>query len=102
MFPCISTFGDWHEADLDVILKLGRQLARQLGKEEELTRQLRLRLSVLLTINNMAMMGSRTPTLFCVTYIGGNIEAIAHKNVLRNHRVADHVARQATEDLNIL
>ena len=60
----VDTFGGWHGAALDVIAKLGRQLARQLGKEEEeVTRQLRQRLSVLLTRDNMAMLGSRTPTL---------------------------------------
>ena len=58
----VDTFGGWHEAALDVIAKLGRQLARQTGKEEEdVTRQLKL--SVLLTRDNMAMLGSRTPTL---------------------------------------
>ena len=41
----VDTFGGWHGAALDVIVKLGRQLARQLGKEEEeVTRQLRQRL----------------------------------------------------------
>ena len=69
----VDTFGGWHEAALDVIAKLGRQLARQTGKEEEdLTRQLRQRLSVLLTRDNMAMLGSRTPTLPPAT-IDGNI-----------------------------
>ena len=47
-----------------MLVKLGRQLARQLGKEEEeVTRQLRQRLSVLLTRDNVAMLGSRAPTL---------------------------------------
>ena len=60
----VDTYGGWHGAALHVITKLGRQLARQLGKEEEeVTRQLRQRLSVLLTRDNMAMLGSRTPTL---------------------------------------
>ena len=60
----VDTFGGWHEAALDVIAKLGRQLARHTVKEEEdVTRQLRQRLSVLLTRDNMAMLGSRTPTL---------------------------------------
>ena len=55
----VDTFRGWHGAALDVIVKLGRQLARQLGKEEEeVTRQLRQRLSVLLTRDNMAMLGS--------------------------------------------
>ena len=60
----VDTYGGWHGAALDMIAKLGRQLARHLGKEEEeVTRQLRQRLSVLLTRDNMAMLGSRTPTL---------------------------------------
>ena len=60
----VDTFGGWHGAALDAIVKLGRQLARHLGKEEEeVTRQLRQRLSILLTRDNMAMLGSRTPTL---------------------------------------
>ena len=42
----VDTFGGWHGATLDVIVKLGRQLARQLEKEEEeVIRQLRQRLS---------------------------------------------------------
>ena len=46
----VDTFGGWQGAALDVIAKLGRRLARQLGKEEEeVTRHLRQRLSVLLT-----------------------------------------------------
>ena len=60
----VDTFGGWQGAALDVLVKLGRQLARQLGKEEEeVTRQLRRRLSVLLTRDNVAMLGSRAPTL---------------------------------------
>ena len=60
----VDTFGGWQGAALDVLVKLGRQLARQLGKEEEeVTRQLRQRLSVLLTRDNVAMLGSRAPTL---------------------------------------
>ena len=60
-----------------MIAKLGRQLARQLGKEEEeVTRQLRQRLSVLLTRDNMAMLGSRIPTLPPATIDGdvGGVE----------------------------
>ena len=37
----VDSFGGWHGAALDVFSKLGRQLSRQLGKEEEVTRQLR-------------------------------------------------------------
>ena len=58
----VESFGGWHGAALDVFSKLGRQLARQLGKEEEeVTRQLRQRLSVILTRDNVALLGSRVP-----------------------------------------
>ena len=60
----VDSFGGWHGAALDVFSKLGRQLSRQLGKEEEeVTRQLRQRLSIILTRDNVAMMGSRIPAL---------------------------------------
>ena len=46
---------------MDVLQKLGRQVARQVGKEEEDgVRQLRQRVSVLLTRDNAAMLGSRS------------------------------------------
>ena len=58
----VDSFGGWHGAALDVFTKLGRQLSRQLGKEEEeVTRQLRQRLSVILTRDSVAMLGSRVP-----------------------------------------
>ena len=53
-----TPFGGWQGAALDVLAKFGRQLERQLGKEEEedeVTRQLRQRPSVLLTRDNVAM-----------------------------------------------
>ena len=57
----VETFGGWHGAALDVLQKLGRQVARQVGKEEEdCVRQLRQRVSVLLTRDNVAMLGSRS------------------------------------------
>ena len=60
----VDTFGGWHSRSLDALVKLGRQVARQVGKdEEEVVRQLRQRLSVLLVRDNVAMMGSRTPTI---------------------------------------
>ena len=53
----VDSFGGWHGAALDVFSKLARQLFRQLGKEEEeVTRQLMQRLSIIL-------MGSRIPAL---------------------------------------
>ena len=60
----VDSFGGWHGVALDVFSKLGRQLSRQLGKEEEeVTRQLRQRLSIILTRDNVALMGSRIPAL---------------------------------------
>ena len=59
-----KTFGGWHGAALDTLSKLGRQVARQVGKEEEeMIRHLRQRLSVILTRDNVAMLGSRSPTV---------------------------------------
>ena len=70
----VDTFGGWHPAALEVLIKLGKQVARQTGKEEEVAvRQLRQRVSVLLTRDNMAMMGSRTPTVTPAT-IDGDID----------------------------
>ena len=49
----VETFGGWHGAALDVLQKLGRQVARQVGtgrEEEDGVRQLRQRVSVLLTM----------------------------------------------------
>ena len=66
----MDTFWGWQGAALDVIAKLGQQLAWRLGKEdqegeEEVTRKLRQQLSVLLTRANMAMLGcwGATPPL---------------------------------------
>ena len=63
----VDTFGGWHGAALDVLSKLGRQV----GKEEEMARHLRQRLSVILTRDNVAMLGSRAPTV-CDAYIDGD------------------------------
>ena len=60
----VDTFGGWHGAALDVLSKLGRQVAGQVRKEEEDgVRQLRQRVSVLLTRDNVAMLGSRSPDI---------------------------------------
>ena len=68
----MDTFGGWHGAALDALSKLGRQVARQVGKEEEeMVRHLRQRLSVILTRDNVAMLGSRAPTV-CDAYIDGD------------------------------
>ena len=60
----VDSFGGWHGAALDVFSKLARQLFRQLGKEEEeVTRQLMQRLSIILARDNVGVMGSRIPAL---------------------------------------
>jgi hypothetical protein len=59
----VDTFGGWHEVALQAITKLGRQLARVVGKEEaEAVRHLRQRAAVLLVRDNVTMMLSRSPT----------------------------------------
>ena len=56
-------FGGWHKVGLATIIKLGRQLARNLGKDEdEVVRHLRQRLGVLIVRDNATMMASRHPT----------------------------------------
>jgi hypothetical protein len=59
----VDSFGGWHSVALQTITKLGRQLARVVGKEEaEAVRHLRQRAAVLLIRDNVTMMLSRTPT----------------------------------------
>ena len=59
----VDTFGGWHKVGLATIIKLGRQLARNLGKDEdEVVRHLRQRLGVLIVRDNAMMMASRHPT----------------------------------------
>ena len=59
----VDTLGGWHPTALEIISKLGRQLARNVGKEDqEVVRHLRQRLAILLVRDNVAMMCSRTPT----------------------------------------
>ena len=58
----VDTFGGWHPAALQTLSKLGRQLARVAGREEDETVcHLRQRLAVLLVRDNMNMLLSRTP-----------------------------------------
>ena len=58
----VDTFGGWHPAALQTLSKLGRQLARVAGREEnETVRHLRQRLAVVLVRDNMNMLLSRTP-----------------------------------------
>ena len=59
----VDTFGGWHPTALDIIIKLGRQLARNVGKlDEEVVAHLRQRLGILLVRDNVAMLCARTPT----------------------------------------
>ena len=56
----VNTFGGWNKVGLATIIKLGRQLARNLEKDEdEVVRHLRQRPGVR---NNATMMASRNPT----------------------------------------
>ena len=59
----VDTLGGWHPAALDTINRLGRQLARNVGREDqEVVRHLRQRLAVLMVRDNVAMLCARTPT----------------------------------------
>jgi hypothetical protein len=59
-----DTFGGWHPAALQILSKLGRQLGRVTGREEEETvRHLRQQLAVVLVRDNMNRMLSRAPAL---------------------------------------
>ena len=59
----VDTFGGWHKVGLKTITRLGRQLARNLGKDEDgVARHLHQRLGVLIVRDNAAMMASRHPT----------------------------------------
>ena len=59
----VDTLGGWHPVALAAITRLGRQLARNVGKEDEdCIRHLRQRLAVLLVRDNVALLCARTPT----------------------------------------
>ena len=58
----VETLGGWHPQAVPVLTKLGRQLARQTGREEEETvRHLFQRLAILLMKGNASLILSRTP-----------------------------------------
>jgi len=58
----VDTFGGWHREGLATLTKLGRQLARAVGKaEEEVVKHLWQRLAVLLVRDIVAMLSSRAP-----------------------------------------
>ena len=59
-----DTFKGWSPTAVDIITKLSRQLARNVGKlDEEVVAHLRQRLEILLVRDNVAMLCARTPTL---------------------------------------
>ena len=59
----VDTFGGWHKDSLEALSKLGRQVGRQTGKEEEETvRQLRQRVAILFVRDNVTMFDSRSPS----------------------------------------
>ena len=59
----VDAFWGWHPTALDIITKLGRQLARNVGKlDEEVVAHLRQRLGILLVRDNVAMLCARTTT----------------------------------------
>ena len=56
----VDSFGGWHKVSLKTITRLGRQLARNLGKDEdEVVCHLRQRLGVLIVRDNTAMVASQ-------------------------------------------
>ena len=58
----VDTLGGWHEEALEVISKLGPQLARVVGRDEgETVQHLRQRLGVVLLRDNVGLLGSRAP-----------------------------------------
>ena len=59
----VDTFRGWHQSALEVLSKLGRQLARANGKrEEEVVSHLRQRIAVVLVRDNVSMLLSRAPS----------------------------------------
>ena len=59
----VDTFKGWSPTAVDIITKLSRQLARNVGKlDEEVVAHLRQRLGILLVRDNVAMLCARTPT----------------------------------------
>ncbi len=70
----VEALGGWHAQSAAALTKLGRQLARQTGREEEeAVRQLRQRLGVMLMKGNAALILSRTPT-FALAEVDGDLD----------------------------
>ena len=59
----VDTLGGWHPSALAFLVRLGRQVASNVGREgQDVVRHLRQRLAVLLVRHNVAMLCARTPT----------------------------------------
>ena len=57
----VDTFGGWHPPALAIIVRLGQQVASNVGREgQEVLRYLRQRLAVILVRDNVAMLCART------------------------------------------
>ena len=58
----VDTLGGWHPTALETITRLGRQLARNIGKEDtECVRHLRQRLAILLVRDNAMQLQCGSP-----------------------------------------
>ena len=57
----VDTMGGWHPTALETITRLGRQLARNVGRDDqEVVRHFNQRLAVLMVRDNVAMICART------------------------------------------
>ena len=71
----VEVLGSWHPTATKVIVKLARQLARHLGKDDsEVLKHTFERLSVLLMRDNAALLLSRSPD-FSPPFIDGDPES---------------------------
>ena len=70
----VETLGGWHPQAISAFTRLGRQLARQTGREEDqTTRHLFQRLAILLMKGNAALILSRTP-VFSPQEVDGDVD----------------------------
>ena len=75
MCPSQLRQGAWHPQAIKVLTKIGRQLARQTGKEDsEVLRHMFERLSILLMRGNASLLTSRSPDQTIPQEIDGDIE----------------------------
>jgi hypothetical protein len=60
----VDSYGGWHTRSLEALTKLGRQVARVVGKrEDEAVMQLRQRAAILHVRDSVEIMRSRSPTV---------------------------------------